>query len=84
MGASVSGTPELQFPHGVYGLWADDDDVIGLTVAKTYPCGYPVIRTDPPFMDAFDEYEVGRFLAWCLSTRTVYDLWQAHTQEAQP
>ena len=57
----------LTFPEGRYELYADDDDVIGLTVAKTYPKGYPIVRIEPPFMDAFDEFEVGKFLAWCLS-----------------
>jgi hypothetical protein len=57
----------LEFPEGTYELYADDDDVIGLTVAKTYPQGWPIVRTDPPIMDAFDEYEVGKYLAWCLS-----------------
>lgn len=59
--------PSLPFPHGVYELYADDDDVIGLPVARTHPKGWFLIRTDPPIMDAFDEYEVGGFLAWCLS-----------------
>lgn len=45
----------------------DDDDVIGLTVAKTYPSGWAIVRTDPPLMDGFDEYGIGTFLAWCLS-----------------
>lgn len=58
---------ELPFPHGHYELYADDDDVIGLTVGRTYPCGLPLMRTKPPFMDAFDEVRVGQFLAWCLS-----------------
>lgn len=57
----------LDFPAGAYGLFADDDDVIGLTVAKTYPQGWPLIRVNPPHMDAFDEFEVGQFLARCLS-----------------
>jgi hypothetical protein len=59
----------LPFPDGDYELYADDDDVIGLTVAKTYPQGWAIVRTDPPHMDAFDEFEVGQFLAWCLSNR---------------
>lgn len=57
----------LEFPEGTYELYADDDDVIGLTVANTYPKGYAIVRTKPPLMDAFDEYEVGKYLAWCLS-----------------
>ena len=57
----------MSVPEGTYGLYADDDDVIGLTVAKTYPQGWAIVRTDPPFMDAFDEYEVGQFLVWCLN-----------------
>jgi hypothetical protein len=56
----------LEFPHGAYALWADDD-VIGLTVAKTYPQGWPIVRVNPPLMDAFDEFDVGQFLARCLS-----------------
>lgn len=58
---------EMPFPHGGYQLYADDDDVIGLTVAKTYPRGWAIIGTDPPTMPAFDEFAVGQFLAWCLS-----------------
>jgi hypothetical protein len=54
-------------PPGEYGLWADDDDVIGLPVARTHPHGYFLIRTNPPTMDGFDEYAVGEFLAACLS-----------------
>ena len=57
----------LDFPYGTFGLYADDDDVIGLTVARTYPKGWPIIRTDPPFMDAFTEFDVGSFLADCLT-----------------
>lgn len=57
----------LAFPRGSYELYADDDDVIGLTVARTYPRGWAIVRTDPPFMDAFDEFDVGEFLAWCMS-----------------
>ncbi len=57
----------LEFPKGEYELYADDDDVIGLTVAKTYPKGYCIMRTNPPFMDAFDEFELGQYLVWCLS-----------------
>ena len=57
----------LDFPLGEYDVWADDDDVVGLTVARTYPPGYSLVRTDPPIMDAFDEIEVAQFLAWCLS-----------------
>lgn len=56
-----------EVPRGSYDLWADDDDVIGLTVARTYPRGLPLVRTEPPFMDAFDEIAVGQFLAWCLT-----------------
>lgn len=63
------------WPHGQFELWADDDAVIGLKVAETYPVGFHVIRTDPPFMDGFDEYEVGRFLAWCLSNRALVQRW---------
>jgi hypothetical protein len=59
--------PELPFPHGRYDLYANDDDVIGLTVARTSPHGYFIVRTKPPFMDAFDEFRVGQFLAWCLT-----------------
>jgi hypothetical protein len=58
---------ELPFPAGGFQLYADDDDVIGLTVARTYPQGWSVVRTEPPFMDAFDEFELGQFLAWCLT-----------------
>ncbi len=59
--------PKVIVPPGKYELFADDDDVIGLTVARTYPQGWPIMRTDPPFMDGFDEFAVGQFLAWCLS-----------------
>ena len=59
----------MEFPEGNYGLFADDDDVIGLTVAKTYPSGWALMRVNPPHMDAFDEFEVGQFLARCLSHR---------------
>ena len=55
------------FPYGTFGLYADDDDVIGLTVARTYPKGRPIVRTDPPFMDYFDEIEVGMFLTACMT-----------------
>ncbi len=58
---------DLPFPEGSYGLFADDDDVIGLTVAKTYPQGWPLVRANPPIMDAFDEFAVGQYLAKCLS-----------------
>ena len=64
---SEFGHGELPFPHGKYDVWADDDDVIGLTVAKTYLQDWPIVRTDPPFMDAFDEFKVGQFLAWCMT-----------------
>ena len=57
----------LPFPEGSYGLFADDDDVIGLTVAKTSPQRWAVVRVNPPTMDAFDEFDVGQFLAKCLS-----------------
>ena len=57
----------MLFPEGRYELYADDDDVIGLTVAKTYPSGWAIVRTDPPFMDGFDEFAVGQFIALCLS-----------------
>lgn len=60
-------TPFGQVPAGTYGLYADDDDVIGLTVAKTYPHGYAIVRTDPPFMDAFDEFAVGQFIVDALN-----------------
>jgi hypothetical protein len=63
----------LPFPEGEYTLWADDDDVIGLTVAKTLPSGFAIVRTDPPLMDAFDEYEIGTFLAWCLTNRAAIE-----------
>lgn len=69
---------ELPWPHGDYGVWADDDDVIGLTVARTHPAGFFLIRTEPPFMDAFDEFEVAKFLAWCLSTKAIHDEWTRH------
>lgn len=58
-------------PPGKYQLWANDDDVIGLTVATTYPHGYVIVRTEPPFMDGFDEYAVGQFLVACLSNAKV-------------
>jgi hypothetical protein len=58
---------DLEFPYGDYQLYADDDDVIGLTVARTYPQDWTITRTAPPYMDAFDEFAVGQFLAWCLS-----------------
>ena len=59
------------FPEGDYNLWADDDDLIGLTVAKTYPSGWPIVRTTPPLMDGFDEYYIGDFLARCLTHHEV-------------
>lgn len=59
--------PSLPFPEGTYDLYADDDDVIGLTVARTYPQGWPIVRTITPLMDAFDEFDVGTFLAKCLT-----------------
>lgn len=49
-------------PPGRYELFADDDDVIGLTVARTWPKGYVIVRTEPPFMDAFDEYALAQFI----------------------
>jgi hypothetical protein len=49
-------------PKGRYELDADDDDVIGLTIAKTYPSGWAIVRTDPPSMDACDEYAVAQFV----------------------
>lgn len=73
--------PELDFPHGEYGVWADNDDVIGLTVAQTYPAGYWLIRTEPPFMDAFDELKLAQFLAWCL-TNSERLLLMMETQDA--
>lgn len=57
----------LPWPTGTFGVYADDDDVIGLKVAESYPHGYHVIRTEPPLMDAFDEFSVAMFLAWCLT-----------------
>lgn len=56
-----------EFPAGAYGLFADDDDVIGLTIAKTYPQGWAIVRVNPPLMDAFDGFDVGQFLARCAS-----------------
>ena len=58
------------FPDGDYQLFADDDDVIGLTVATTYPQGWPIVRVQPPHMDAFDEFDIGQFLADCLSNHS--------------
>ena len=49
-------------PRGHYELFANDDDVIRLTIARTSPHGYVIVRTDPPHMDAFDEYAVAQFL----------------------
>lgn len=49
-------------PKGRYELYADDDDVIGLTVARSHPSGWSIVRTDPPLMDAFDEYGVATFI----------------------
>ena len=60
-------TPWGQVPAGRYELYADDDDVIGLTVATTYPSGWPIVRTDPPFMDACDEFAIGQFIAAALT-----------------
>lgn len=57
----------IPYPDGRFTLWASDDDVIGLTVAKTYPSGWAIVRTEPPLMDGFDEYQIGEFIAWCLS-----------------
>lgn len=70
------GVGEMPWPAGRFELFADDDDVIGLTVAKTYPQGWAIVRTDPPIMDAFDEFAVGLFLAWCLSNPDVYAAWK--------
>lgn len=63
-------TPWGQVPAGRYELYADDDDVIGLTVATTYPSGWPIVRTDPPFMDACDEFAIGQFIAAALTNTT--------------
>jgi hypothetical protein len=60
----------LAFPDGGYELYADDDDVIGLTVAHTYPSHWAIVRTDPPYMDGYDEFDIGQFLAWCLTNRS--------------
>lgn len=49
-------------PKGRYELYADDDDVIGLTILRSYPSGWSVVRVDPPFMDAYDEYGVMQFV----------------------
>jgi hypothetical protein len=54
-------------PRGTYEVWGDDDEVIGLTVARSYPKGMSIVRTDPPTMDAIDEAGVALFLAWCLT-----------------
>jgi hypothetical protein len=61
--------PTPPFPEGFYDVYADDDDVIGLTIAKTYPSGWAIVRTNPPLMDGFDEYDIAQYLAWCLSNR---------------
>jgi len=74
---------KLAFPTGQYEVYADDDDVIGLTVAITKPSGYPIVRTDPPFMDAFDEFDVAHFLAWCLSQESLVREWQAATEQGE-
>jgi hypothetical protein len=66
----------LGFPDGLYDLYADDDDVIGLTVARTSPHEWPIVRIDPPYLDAFDEFEVGNFIAWCLTNRQVIQGWR--------
>lgn len=58
---------ELAFPHGMFDVFADDDDVIGLTVARTNPSGFSICRINPPIMDAFDEIGVAMFLSWCLN-----------------
>lgn len=63
-------------PAGKYGVWADDDDVIGLTIAKSYPSGWPIICTEPASVNTPDELEVAQFLAWCLANAdrlTVHD-----------
>ncbi len=52
----------LAVPKGRYELFADDDDVIGLTLVRTYPSGWSIVRVDPPLMDAFDEYGVASFI----------------------
>jgi hypothetical protein len=58
-----------QFPSGEFELYHDDDSVIGLTVAKTYPSGWAIMRTTPPYEDACDDYDIGQYLAWCLTNR---------------
>lgn len=74
----------IAFPIGQYDVYADDDDVIGLTVATSKPSGYPIVRTDPPFMDAFDEFDVAQFLAWCLSQESLVREWQTTTDQETP
>lgn len=59
----------MEFPKGKFEVFADDDDVIGLTVATTHPRGYKIVRTDPPFMDAVDELEIAQFIADALTKR---------------
>ena len=67
------------FPEqGTFGLWADDDDVIGTTVMRTYPSGWPIIETSTPGIVGFDEVEIGQFVAWCLSNPDVAALWALH------
>lgn len=65
-----------RIPEGKYTVWADDDDVIGLTVARSYPKGFSIVRTDPPLMDSFDEFEVAHYLAWCLTNFESIQRWK--------
>lgn len=56
-----------RIPEGKFDVYADDDDVIGLVVAKSYPSGWPIIGTEPASMPTADEFEVAQFLADCMS-----------------
>lgn len=53
-------------PFGECGIYASDDDVIGLPVARTYPSGWYIIRTEPAEATAFDEWATAKYLAWCM------------------
>lgn len=53
-------------PASRYEVYADDDDVIGTTIARTYPSGWPIVGNTAGIV-AFDEFQVGQFLAWCLT-----------------
>lgn len=64
----------MLFPLGDVGIYADDDDVIGITYARTCPSGWSLVCTDESTMTTtyVDEYAVAAYLAWCLGAPDVY------------